>query len=267
VTQRPLVLLTNDDSIHAEGLAAIEAELATWAEVVVVAPESEQSATSHSLSLHRPLRLRAVAPGRFAVDGTPADCVYVAIHAEGRVLPRRADLVVSGMNHGANLGADVFYSGTVGGAREGALRGIPALAASADNRADRAAAARFASGVARALLVQAAARPAGAEAERPLLLNLNIPPGSGPWPLRSTLLGSRLYADQVVFKSDPRGREYLWIGGSTHRHELVEGSDTQAYDAGEASVTPLVLDLTSASDAAFARGLVSSVALRPETPR
>ena len=99
--------------------------------MVLLAPETEQSASSHSLSLHRPLRLRAVEPGVFALDGTPADCVYVALHAGERVLPRRPDLVVSGINHGMNLGQDAFYSGTVAAAREGALRGIPAVATSA----------------------------------------------------------------------------------------------------------------------------------------
>jgi 5'-nucleotidase len=257
VTLKPLVLLTNDDGHLASGIQRLREALSRWADVIVVAPETEQSATSHSLSLHRPLRLRDVEPGLYALDGTPADCVYVAIHSIGRALPRRPDMVVSGLNHGVNLGADVFYSGTVGGAREGALRGIVSLAASADIASDQLAAAAFASDFAKALLDHANARPAP-ERGRPLLWNFNVPPGNGPWPLRRTVIGSRLYEDQVVFARDPRGREYLWIGGSSHSHEQVPGSDTEAHDAGFASVTPLVLDLTSAGDVNFVQSLVSS---------
>ena len=129
---RPLVLLSNDDGFASPGIRAMRAALLeAGAEVVLLAPETEQSASSHALSLHRPLRLRAVEPGVFALDGTPADCVYVALHAGTRVLPRRPDFVVSGINHGMNLGQDAFYSGTIAAAREGALRGIPALATSA----------------------------------------------------------------------------------------------------------------------------------------
>src|SRR6516165_12152629 len=133
---RPLVLLSNDDGYASPGLRAMRDALLVSADVVVLAPETEQSATSHSLSLHRPLRLRAVEAGVFALDGTPADCVYVALHAGTRVLPRKPDLIVSGINHGMNLGQDAFYSGTIAAAREGALRGIPAVASSAHPSAD-----------------------------------------------------------------------------------------------------------------------------------
>src|SRR4051812_11588427 len=133
---RPLILLSNDDGHRARGIRVLADALRRFADVVVCAPESEQSTTSHSLTLTRPLRLRSVVDGVFAVDGTPADCVYVALNGGTRLLPRAPDLVVSGMNHGLNLGTDVFYSGTVAAAREGALRGIPALAASADVGAD-----------------------------------------------------------------------------------------------------------------------------------
>src|ERR1700749_71921 len=133
----PLVLLSNDDGDPSAGIrAAREGLIAAGAEVVLVAPETEQSASSHALSLHRPLRLRSVADGVFALDGTPADCVYVALHAAGRILPRRPDFVVSGINHGMNLGQDAFYSGTVAAAREGALRGIPSVAVSAHTALD-----------------------------------------------------------------------------------------------------------------------------------
>lgn len=244
---RPLVLLSNDDGHTAPGLAAVRAALSTHADVIVCAPEANQSATSHALSLHRVLRLRRLSEGAFSVDGTPADCVYVALHAGTRILPRRPDLVVSGMNHGLNLGQDVFYSGTVAAAREGALRGIPSIALSADVAADVAAAAALGTRLALALH---AAVARGAVFTTPLL-NVNIPAGSG-WPVRATRIGSRLYEEDVVFRADPRGREYLWIGGPGVRHDHVPGSDTEAYDAGCASVTPLTLDLVAPGHEALA---------------
>ena len=145
------MLLSNDDGYAAAGLLAMREALATFADVVVCAPELNQSATSHSLSLHRSLRLRTVEEGMFSLDGTPADCVYVALNSRGRVLPRRPDLCVSGLNHGLNLGMDVFYSGTVAAAREAALRGIPSLATSADHGADRKAAAALSATLVREL--------------------------------------------------------------------------------------------------------------------
>jgi 5'-nucleotidase len=254
---RPLVLLSNDDGVHAPGLVALRAELARAADVVVCAPESNQSATSHSLTLHRALRLREHSAGglvdTFSLDGTPADCVYVALHSGTRVLPRRPDLVVSGMNHGLNLGADVFYSGTVAAAREGALRGLPAVAISADRGADRERAAALGARLALAALEHARERPG------PFLLNVNIPPcPSEPgtdWEVRATKLGSRLYEDEVVYRRDPRGDEYLWIGGALLEHEAVPGSDTEAHDARIASVTPLVLDLADRTGHALAHAV------------
>src|SRR5580658_7516530 len=140
----PLALLSNDDGVASQGLAAMREALRQRFDVVVIAPETEQSASSHALSLHRPLRLRKVEEGLFALDGTPADCVYVALHGGTKVVSRRPDLVVSGINRGLNLGQDVFYSGTVAAAREGALRGIPAVATSAHPHADLPAVAKLA---------------------------------------------------------------------------------------------------------------------------
>jgi 5'-nucleotidase len=237
-TTRPLLLLSNDDGYGAAGLIALRDALSVWADVVVCAPETNQSATSHALSLHRPLRLRSVNPGVFAVDGTPADCVYVALHSGNRVLPRRPDAVVSGMNHGLNLGVDVFYSGTVAAAREGAIRGIHGIAISADTAADRGPAAALGASLASSML----ACSKETSTEQPMLLNVNIPSGSA-WSVRHTRLGARLYDEDVVYRSDPRGLEYLWIGGAGVRHDHVPGSDTEAFDAGAASVTPLSLDL------------------------
>lgn len=232
--QRPLLLVSNDDGYRAPGIEALAGALRVVGDVVVCAPESEQSAASHALSLHRPLRLKAHGEGLFSVDGTPADCVYVALHAGSRVLPRRPDLVVSGLNHGVNLGDDVFYSGTVAAAREGALKGVASLAVSADVKADREAAAGICARIADVLLRK--------QLQRPLLLNVNFPPGSA-WKARATRLGGRAYLNDVEFRRDPRGREYLWLGGPGVEHRPVAGSDTEAYDAGVIGMTPLMLDL------------------------
>jgi 5'-nucleotidase len=245
---RPLILLSNDDGFRAPGLRILCAALRATADVVICAPEAEQSATSHSLTLSRPLRLRDHGEGVLSIDGTPADCVYVALHSGTRVLPRAPDLVVSGLNHGLNLGTDVFYSGTVAAAREGALRGFRALAVSAARDADFEAAAAVAARLARGLLAE---RPAGM-----LLLNVNFPKGSS-WPVRSTRLGARVYTDTVEFRRDPRGGEYLWLGGPGAEHRPMPGSDTEAHDEGAVSVTPLVLDLYSDGDTAAASRVVA----------
>ncbi len=242
---RPLVLLSNDDGYLSRGLRTMRDALSEVFDVVVVAPETEQSAASHALSLHRPLRLRQHDGGVFSLDGTPADCVYVALCAGERILPRRPDVVVSGLNHGLNLGQDVFYSGTVAAAREGALRGIPALAASVHTRGDMEAACKTARRIAERLV-----------GGPPTLLNLNVPK---KWngKLKPSQLGIRHYEDLVDFRRDPRGREYLWIGGSEVTHNDEESCDTNAFDAGFAPLTPLVLDLTSASGAALATAIAA----------
>jgi 5'-nucleotidase len=250
---RPLVLVSNDDGFFSPGIRALRDALSGWADVIVVAPESEQSATSHSLSLHRPLRTRTVEPGIFAIDGTPADCVYVALHAETRFLPRWPDLVCSGINRGLNLGQDAFYSGTVAAAREGALRGIPAIASSAHVKADTTRVAALTSRLARALFdatngaLGAGVRPGPSVGRNTPLLNLNVPlDWNGR--VRKARLGARLYEEVIDFRKDPRGREYLWLGGPGVSHASDPGSDTDAYDAGFASVTPLVLDLSAVED-------------------
>ncbi len=252
------ILISNDDGYQSEGIRILRQTISEWADTVVVAPEIEQSAMSHSLSLHKPLRARKVEDGVWAVDGTPADCVYVALHGEGRYLPRWPDLVCSGINRGLNLGQDAFYSGTVAAAREGALRGIPAIASSASVKADLARVGVLTSKLARGLVNE---RPIGARATERLretpLLNLNVP---GQWngEVRRTRLGSRLYEEIIDVRKDPRGREYLWIGGPGVRHDPDPGSDTDAYDAGAASVTPLLLDLSS-PEAAVTDKLLASL--------
>lgn len=247
---RPLILVSNDDGYRSRGIQVLRDALAEVATVVVCAPESEQSASSHALSLHRPLRLFERGEGTFSVDGTPADCVYVALHATGRVLPRRPDVVVSGLNHGVNLGDDVFYSGTVAAAREAALKGVPSLAVSADHAADFERAAAHAAGL--------ALRLAEARLGRPALFNVNYPPGAS-WSSAATRLGSRVYRDEVEFRRDPRGREYLWIGGPGAEHRFIAGSDTEAFDQGVVGITPLVLDLWGRDEQATAETLAEQL--------
>jgi 5'-nucleotidase len=249
--KRPLVLLANDDGYRSTGIDAFRRALEPSADVFICAPESEQSAASHALSLHRPLRLFRHGERVFSVDGTPADCVYVALYGDTRVLPRKPDLVLSGVNHGVNLGDDVFYSGTVAAAREGALKGIASMAVSAAVNADFELAARFAARIALAL---------HAAQIGPILLNVNIPEGT-EWTLRATRLGRRIYRDEVDFRRDPRGREYLWIGGPGAAHEAVAGSDTEAFDEGIVGITPLVLDLWDRGAKERAEALAGS--LRP----
>jgi 5'-nucleotidase len=247
---RPLVLLSNDDGYQAEGLRTLRSALLEVADVIVCAPESEQSASSHSLTLWRPLRLKDHGDGILSIDGTPADCVYVALHSGDRVVPRIPDVVVSGMNHGPNLGTDVFYSGTVAAAREAALRGVPALAVSASAETDRAAAARVSARMAVALW-----RSAEGQA---VLLNANFPPGR-TWPVRATRLGAREAGDRVEFRRDPRGVEYFWLGGPGTTHRPIENSDIEAHEAGAVGVTPLVLDLFSPSAAPRAEAVVAAL--------
>jgi 5'-nucleotidase len=247
---RPLVLLSNDDGYRAPGVRILRDALREAFDVVVCAPETEQSATSHSLTLSRPMRLIEHGDGFVSLDGTPADSVYVALNSGKRVLPRSPDLVVAGLNHGVNLGTDVFYSGTVAAAREGALRGYPSIAFSAAHGADMVAAAQVAARLALAVLSESRGKP--------LLLNVNFPSGAA-WQIRQTRLGERVYTDTVEFRRDPRGAEYLWLGGPGAEHRPNPGSDTDAFDAGEVSVTPLVLDLFSAGEAAVTGRVIDRV--------
>ncbi len=233
--EQPLVLVSNDDGYRAQGIVHLTEALRRHFQVVVCAPDNEQSASSHSLSLNRPLRVEQHDEGVFSVDGTPADSVYIALH-ERSILPKRPDLVVSGMNHGLNLGQDVFYSGTVAAAREGALQGVPALAVSAHFQADLVAACADAA--------RLAMRMVELYRGRACLFNANYPPGD-QWPHRATCAGRRVYSGGLVARHDPRGRPYFWIGGDQVRHEGHEGSDTQAFDQGIVGVTPLILDLWS----------------------
>ncbi|MDB4989383.1 MAG: 5-nucleotidase SurE [Myxococcaceae bacterium] len=236
VSERPLILLSNDDGVHAKGLLELASALACLGDVFVVAPEREQSASSHRITLSEPLRHRELGANVHAVDGTPADCIYVALNLKG-LLPRRPAVLVSGINHGLNLGMDVVYSGTVAAAREGALRGLRAAAFSADPQADMALVAAHAAGLVERLL--ALSTPL-----TPLLFNVNYP-RQVPLGVKPTRLGRREYEDLVEARTDPRGRSYYWIGGPVSEHDCSEGADTTAVDGGYVSITPLALELTN----------------------
>jgi len=228
------VLLSNDDGVHAPGLAALAAAFPDD-EVWVVAPDREQSASSHAISLHRPLRIVQVGERRFSVDGTPTDAVYLALNHLLRGRP--PDLVLSGVNHGPNLGNDVLYSGTVAAAMEGALLGVTAIAVSLAARAPH----DF--GPAAAFAAELAWRLAADPEPVPTLFNVNVPAGPVKG-YRLTRLGVRTYGNEVVEKQDPRGRSYFWIGGDAS-HGDIPGSDCNTvFDDGLVAVTPLHLDLT-----------------------
>ena len=209
-----------------------------FGEVWVVAPEHEQSAASHAISLTRPLRIRKVKPRWFAVDGTPTDCAYLAIHH--LMKDEVPALAVSGINHGPNMADDVLYSGTVAAAMEATLLGVPAIAFSLVARGrgpDLTHAARFARALTGAALSQTLPPR--------LLLNVNVPGVGEPRGWAITRLGRHSYGNQVVEKVDPRGRRYYWIGGSEYSHEDLPGSDCNTVlDEQRISVTPVLLDLT-----------------------
>ena len=239
-----LILLTNDDGIYAPGINAIREELERRGghEVWAVAPDRERSASGHAITMYRPLfPLKATIPGAqspcFSVTGTPADSAKLAIEA---ILPRRPDLVISGINRGANLGTDLFYSGTVAAALEGPILGIPAIASSLDSftYSDYSVAAHFTAELAMKVLAEGV--PPGT------LLNVNIPARTRAeiQGVRITSMGRRLYKDQWDKRVDPRGRTYYWLAGELMELDNDPRSDVIAVEQGFVSVTPIQLDLT-----------------------
>jgi 5'/3'-nucleotidase len=232
-----IILISNDDGVRSEGVLALAEAVESLGQVYVVAPDREQSAASHSLTLHRPLRVEEVGVRRYAVDGTPTDCVNLAVSG---ILPARPGLVLSGINKGANLGDDITYSGTVSAAMEGTLLGIPSVAISlvAREHFDFTAAAEFAALLAR----QVMARPLPPHT----LLNVNVPaiPRERMSGVRVTRQGKRRFGDAVVEKRDPRGKKYYWIGGDELGFVDEPGTDFAAVRDGAVSITPVHLDLT-----------------------
>lgn len=231
----PRILVTNDDGIYSEGLRKLAEALRPIGEVVIVAPDREQSAASHALTLNRPLRLMELQKDEWIVDGTPTDCVNLAVlHL---MKSRRPDIVVSGINFGPNLGDDVTYSGTISAAFEGALLNIPSIAFSAlvgeDFSFERCA--EFAAEVTQHVL--------RGERNPAIVLNVNFPVTEAKG-VRITRLGKRIYSEGVIERLDPRGKKYFWIGGEPPVWHHAEGTDFAAVDSGYISITPLHLDLT-----------------------
>ncbi|MFQ5827836.1 MAG: 5'/3'-nucleotidase SurE [Candidatus Methylomirabilia bacterium] len=230
-----LLLLTNDDGIFAPGLAALAEALADLGEVCVVAPDRERSTIGHALTLHRPLRADRVGERRYAVNGTPSDCVNLGVLG---LLPGPPSLVVAGINQGSNLGDDVTYSGTVAAAMEGILLGVPSIAVSLDepDHGGFVEAGRIARSIAARVLAKGLPPKT--------LLNVNVPKGPVRG-IRLTRLGHRVYKEQVVEKMDPRGRAYYWIGAGQPIWEDRDATDIVAIQQEHASITPLHLDLTN----------------------
>src|SRR4030095_4583496 len=232
-TSMSVVVLTNDDGIHAPGLAALERALAELGDVDVVGPAREQSTCGPARPLPRPLRPHQLGERRFAVNGTPADCVNLAVLG---FLPAPPVLIVSGINHGANLGEDVTYSGTIAAATEGTILGVPSVAVSLVDGGDFDVAGRVARLIAMRVLVSGLPPKT--------LLNVNVP-AQAPRGIRLARLGHRVYMDKIVEQADPRGRRHAWIGGGDARWDSLEGTDMGAVHEGYVSLTPLHLDLTN----------------------
>jgi 5'-nucleotidase len=235
------LLLCNDDGIDATGIKTLESALVDFGHVWVVAPETEQSASSHALTMHEPLRVRQRGDSRWSVSGTPADCVYLAIH---HLLPRAPDLVLSGINRGSNLGNDVFYSGTVAAAMEACFQGFASVALSLHiEPEDRENHWQTAAEVAQRVVRGVKDAPLPPQ----ILLNVNVPnvPSSALLGLRVVAMGQRHYAPMVDLRTDPRGRRYYWIGGTHHQFEPIEGTDGPAVEERWATVTPFQPDLTA----------------------
>lgn len=233
------ILVTNDDGIAAPGIKALAEVLQHLGTVTVVAPDRERSAAGHSLTLHSPLRVFELRPGWYAVDGTPTDCVNMGIHS---LLDTPPDLVVSGINHGANLGDDITYSGTVAAAMEANLMGIPAIAVSL---ATYGPSEHFSDAARVALQVAAEVSRQGLPDDT--FLNVNVPnlPFDQIKPALITRQGKRSFVGKIIDKVDPRGRKYFWIGSEEPSFLDDEGTDFHAVGLGHASITPLHLDLTN----------------------
>ena len=235
------ILLSNDDGILAKGLGVLERACESLGELYVVAPDREQSATSHSLTLHHPLRPVRLGERRWQIDGTPTDCVMIACEM---LLEARPDFVISGINHGPNMGEDVLYSGTVAAAMEGLALGIPSIAVS------------FAGSVLRAdalldtqvemLRTLLARLTSLTRFPADTLLNVNLPnvAADDVKGIKLTRLGRRVFSDSIAKMKDPWGREILWIGGGSVEWSGPADSDFRAVHDGYVSVTPLHLDLT-----------------------
>ncbi|MCB0308898.1 MAG: 5'/3'-nucleotidase SurE [Bdellovibrionales bacterium] len=235
------ILISNDDGIHAPGLNILAESLKSVAKVCVIAPDRERSGSGHSLTLHRPLRIFERGPDKYAIDGTPTDCVMLGMLEVLKNNP--PDYIVSGINHGPNLGDDVTYSGTVSAALEGTLIGIPSIAVSLvvsmDQTPNFTPALNFTKRILESLKKH--------QLPHGTLLNVNVPNVDGAQELdyEITFLGSRRFTGTTIQKIDPRGNKYYWIGGEENSLEKTEGTDTGTILRGKISVTPIKIDFTN----------------------
>lgn len=241
----PVILVTNDDGVHSEGINVLYKTLKSLGEVYVVAPDTEQSAVAHSLTLHRPLRAEKLDNKIYAVNGTPTDCVILAVH---KLLPQKPALIVSGINNGGNLGDDITYSGTVAAAIEGTLLGIPSIAVSfmIENRSRS-------TYQSRSLKLKKTANFAKKLASMVLIkglpldtfLNVNVPERTKIRGVKLTRQGKNVYDNALHEMLDPKGKTHYWIGGGTPLGEKGQNTDFAAVKDGFISVTPIHLDFTN----------------------
>ena len=239
------ILISNDDGIMSPGIHILAETLNTCGEVTVVAPSQERSATAHSLTLHKPLRLHIMKPEFYHVNGTPADCVYLALKKICR--DKKPDIVFSGINCGANLGYDVHYSGTVAAAREAAIMNIPSVAVSLSTTQEDPhlmnyrTAALYARRLAE--LIQKNGLPHG------VFLNVNVPdrPLADIQGVKFVRTGVRVYSDEIEEKKDPRGKSYFWLGGGYIGYKDLPDTDCRAIENGYVTITPLHVDATEHS--------------------
>lgn len=242
----PVILVTNDDGIHSQGIRELARELNTLGEAWIIAPDRERSAVGHSFTINHPIRAKEIEPRVIITDGTPTDCVMFGCLG---YLDKKPDMVVSGINQGPNLGDDVTYSGTVAAALEGTMLRVPSFAISLNYplKQDNSASVEH--------HFEAAGRVARLLAERLLrsplppktFLNVNVPniPFGQMQGMRLTRLGQRIYQDRVIRRIDPQGKDYYWIGGEEPSWEREEGTDFQAIEENKVSVTPITFDLTN----------------------
>jgi 5'-nucleotidase len=232
------ILVTNDDGILSPGLTALTRALSAIGEVWVVAPDRERTAVAHAVTLHKPLRLHRVSARTYSVNGTPVDCVNLALL---KVMPKPPAIVVSGINKGVNLGDDVMYSGTVSAAMEGTILGVPSVAVSQEGRD----AFRFAVGASYAARVVRLVLAHGLPEET--LLNVNIPdrPRALIHGARITCLSRRRFHEPIIEKQDPHGRTYYWIAGTRLSWSRSKDADHEALEEGYVSITPIHLDVTN----------------------
>lgn len=237
----PLILVTNDDGWNSQGIRVLSKALQSIGEIYVVAPEREQSAVGHALTLHRPLKFEKINNKTYLINGTPTDCVILGVN---RLLPRRPDLIVSGINNGGNMGDDITYSGTVAAAIEGTLLGISSFAISfaEENQGGKKSlrfqqSARFAQSLAKQVLKKGLPQDT--------FLNVNVPDTSVFKGIKLTRQGKRVYDNVIREIIDPKGRKHFWIGSDTPVWQSGEDSDFEAVKNGFISVTPVHLDLTN----------------------